>query len=279
MKLGFHVSIADSIDLSFDRAKEIGCTAFQLFTRNPRTWASREIRPAEIEAFRRKHRAYGIGPVFAHMPYLPNLASPDDTIYRKSVDSLLEETERCSTLGIRYIVTHIGSHVGTGAGSGKTRIIQALARTVDEDGPMILLENGSGSGSHLGSRLEEIAELIAAVGGNKVGSCFDTCHAYGAGYDVATREGLAETIHTIRKTIGFDRLKLLHLNDSYGSLGSGVDHHDHIGMGKIGEEGFRNILTSQLAKRPMIMETPIDERRSDTENMAKVRELAGLNRR
>lgn len=279
MKLGFHVSIADSVDLSFDRARQIGCTTFQLFTRNPRTWASRKIRPAEIEAFRRKHKTYGISPVFAHMPYLPNLASPDDTIYRKSVGSLLEEITRCHSLGIRYIVTHIGSHVGMGAEDGKTRIIQALARVVDEDGPMILLENGSGSGSHLGSSLEEIAELIAAIGRNKVGSCLDTCHAYGAGYDIATREGLTKTIHTIEKTIGFDRLKLVHLNDSYGSLGSGVDHHDHIGMGKIGEDGFRNILASRLAKKPMIMETPIDERRSDTENMAKVKELAGLSMR
>lgn len=278
MKLGFHVSIADSLDQSFDRARQLGCTAFQVFTRNPRTWKSKPLDDAVVKAFRRKHRAYGIGPVFSHMPYLPNLASPDEAIYRKSVDSLIEEVERCRLLGIRYVVTHMGSHVGSGAENGKARIVEALGRAIEQDGPMILLENGSGSGNHLGSHLEDVAEIISAVSGGQVGSCFDTCHAYGAGYDVATRDGLAKTLRIIRKTVGFDKLRLVHLNDSHGDLGSGIDHHEHIGLGKIGEEGFRNILASQLARRPMVMETPIDERRRDTENMDKAYELARLNR-
>ncbi len=278
MKLGFHVSIADSIDQSFDRARQIGCTAFQLFTRNPRTWKSRALNSSEVEAFRRKHRTYGIDPVFAHMPYLPNLASPDDTIYRKSVDSLIEEVERCQVLGIRYVVTHMGSHVGAGVNEGKTRITKVLRKATEIEGPMILLENSSGSGSHLGSKLEEIAEIIANTSGDRVGFCFDTCHAYGAGYDVATKDGLNETIRILRNTVGFSKLKLVHLNDSRGDLGSGIDHHEHIGLGKIGEEGFRNILASQLATRPMVMETPIDERRRDVENLDKVCELAGLRR-
>lgn len=212
------------------------------------------------------------------MPYLPNLASPDETIYRKSVDSLIEEVERCRHLGIRFVVTHMGSHVGSGAERGKARIIQALYRAIEHDGPMILLENSSGSGNHLGSHLEDVAEILATVGGSRVGSCFDTCHAYGAGYNVATKEGLTQTLRIIRKTIGFDKLMLVHLNDSYGDLSSGIDHHAHIGLGKIGEEGFRNILASQLARRPMVMETPIDDRRCDADNMDKVIELAGLSR-
>jgi deoxyribonuclease-4 len=277
VKLGFHVSIADSLDQSFDRARQLGCTAFQIFTRNPRTWRSKPLDKAIIKTFRAKHRTYGIIPVFSHMPYLPNLASPDETIYRKSVDSLLEEVERCRLLGIRYLVTHMGSHVGSGIENGRACIVNALSRALEHDGPMILLENGSGSGSHMGSNLEEIAEIIAAVKSNRVGSCFDTCHAFGAGYNVATQEGLAKTIRKIRDTIGLDRLKLIHLNDSYGDLGSGVDHHDHIGLGKIGEEGFRYILASPLSKKPIVMETPIDKRRSDAENMEKVYELAGIN--
>jgi len=279
VKLGFHVSIADSLDQSFDRARQLGCTAFQMFTRNPRTWRSKPLDQETVKAFQRKHRTYGIGPVFSHMPYLPNLASPDEIIYRKSVDSLREEVERCGSLGIRYIVTHMGSHVGSGIESGKCRIVEALNRAVEHSSPMILLENGSGSGNHLGSRLEEIAEIIDAVGGSRVGFCFDNCHDYGAGYDIANVAGLKRTLHNIRRTVGFDRLKLIHLNDSHGDRGSGVDHHEHIGLGKIGEEGFRNILRSQLANRPMVMETPIDERRRDTENMDKVYELAGLSRR
>jgi deoxyribonuclease-4 len=279
VKLGFHVSISGSIDRSFDRAQLLGCTAFQIFTRSPRTWKSKQLRPSKVKAFRSKHRASKIGPVFSHMPYLPNLASPREDLYKKSVDTLIEETERCSELGIRYIVTHIGSHVGAGAESGKTRLLQALGRAVDEDDPMILLENGSGSGSHMGSRFGDIAEFINELGSTRVGFCLDTCHALAAGYDIATKDGLAQTLREIRKTIGFSRLRLVHLNDSVGDLGSGIDHHEHIGLGRIGCEGFHRILTSQLAKRPMIMETPVDDRRSDAENMDKVRELVGLSTR
>jgi deoxyribonuclease-4 len=278
VKLGFHVSISGSIDQSFDRAQLLGCTAFQLFTRNPRTWKSKPLNLDEVKAFRRKHRESKIGPVFSHMPYLPNLASPSETIFRKSVNTLIEETERCNKLSIQYIVTHIGSHVGSGAEGGKLRLIQALGKAVDKGGPMILLENDSGSGSHMGSNFDYIAELINQLGSPKIGFCLDTCHTFAAGYNIATQDGLAQTLRIIRKTIGFSRLRLVHLNDSVGSLGSGVDHHDHIGLGRIGEEGFRRILRSQLVKRPLIMETPIDGRRSDAENMDKVRELVGLSR-
>ncbi len=279
MKLGFHVSIAGSIDQSFDRAQLLGCTAFQIFTRNPRTWKSKPLNPDEVKALRRKHRESKIGPVFSHMPYLPNLASPIDTIYKKSVDALVEETERCDELGILYIVTHIGSHVGSGAEGGRLRLIQALGRAADKGGPMILLENDSGSGDHMGSNFGDIAELINELGSTRIGSCLDTCHTFAAGYNIATRDGLAQTLQELRSTIGINRLKLVHLNDSVGGLGSGVDHHDHIGLGNIGEEGFRLILASQLSKRPMIMETPVNDRRSDAENMNKVLELAGLSMR
>jgi deoxyribonuclease-4 len=278
VKLGFHVSIAGSVDQSFDRAQLLGCTAFQVFTRNPRTWASKQLTEEEVRAFRHKHRATRIGPVFAHMPYLPNLASPSEEIYEKSVASLVEEVERCDILSIRYIITHIGSHVGSGAEKGRVRITQALGRAIDAGTPTILLENGSGSGNHMGSRFEDVADLINTVGSNRIGFCLDTCHAYAAGYDISTEKGLHSTLRQLAKTMGFGKLRLIHLNDSVGALGSGVDHHDHIGMGNIGEEGFRRILNSRLVKKPMVMETPVDERRSDSENMGKVLELAGLSR-
>jgi deoxyribonuclease IV len=276
LKLGFHISISGSIDQSFDRARENGCTTFQIFTRNPRAWRSKPLDPTEVKAFRSKHRSSKIRQVFSHMPYLPNLASPNEIIYKKSVNALIEETQRCSELGIRYIVTHIGSHVGTGVKDGKSRLIQSLGRAADEDGPIILLENDSGSGSHMGSRFEDIADLIKEIGSTRIGSCLDICHAYAAGYDLTTKEGLTWTLHQLGETIGFSRLKLVHLNDSVGSLGSRIDHHDHIGLGKIGEEGFRLILASQLSKRPMVMETPMDARRIDVDNMRKVRELAKI---
>ncbi len=212
------------------------------------------------------------------MPYLPNLASPSHTIYQKSMDALLEEIERCDVLGIRYIVTHIGSHAGSGKESGRLRLIQALGQAADEGDPMILLENDSGSGGHMGSNFGYIADLLNDLGSKKLGFCLDTCHTFAAGYNIATEDGLAQILQEIKGTIGFNRLKLIHLNDSVGELSSGVDHHDHIGLGKIGEDGFRRILRSQLVKRPMIMETPMDGRRSNAENMYEVRDLAGLSR-
>jgi deoxyribonuclease-4 len=212
------------------------------------------------------------------MPYIPNLASPKDDIFEKSVDALIEEIDRCNKLGIRYIVTHIGSHTGSGVVKGKNRLIQALGRAADEEGPMILLENSSGSGDQMGFMLDELAEIAKAIGGTRIGISFDTCHAFTAGYDIASKEGLNETMREITRTVGFSRLKLVHLNDSLGELGSRIDHHEHIGLGKIGQDGFRNILASQLIKRPLIMETPVDDKRSDIDNMEKVYELAGVNR-
>jgi len=278
MRIGFHVSISGSIDLSVDRAKEMGCTSFQMFTRNPRSWKAKPLESQEVEAFRIKLKSSGIRPVFSHMPYIPNLASTNEEIYRKSVETLIEETERCRTLGIPYIVTHLGSHTGAGKEKGKAQLVHALGLATDEDGPIVLMENGSGSGGHMGSTFEDIQDIINAVGNSKICICLDTCHAYAAGYDIANDEGLKKTLKNIRKTIGFNRLKLIHLNDSAGELSSGIDHHEHIGLGKIGEEGFKLILNSQLCKRPLIMETPVDDRRNDIENMRKVLEMAGLSR-
>jgi len=278
VKLGFHVSISGSIDLSLDRATRLGCTTFQIFTRNPRAWRTKPLQLREIKSFRRKHRESKINPVFSHMPYIQNLASPKDDIFEKSVDALIEEIDRCNKLGIRYIVTHIGSHTGSGVVKGKNRLIQALGRAADEEGPMILLENSSGSGDQMGFKLDELAEIAKAIGGTRIGISFDTCHAFTAGYDIASKEGLNETMREITRTVGFSRLKLVHLNDSLGELGSRIDHHEHIGLGKIGQDGFRNILASQLIKRPLIMETPVDDKRSDIDNMEKVYELAGINR-
>lgn len=273
MRIGFHVSISGSIDLSVDRAVEMGCNTFQIFTRNPRRWNAKPIKSSEAEAFRRKIESSEIRPVFSHMPYIPNLASSNGEIYKKSVKTLIAEKERSRLLGIQFIVAHLGSHTGSGKVKGETQLIRAIGTVADEDGPRLLLENGSGSGGHMGSRMRDLLSIINGVGSPSLGVCFDTCHAYATGYNVSTDQGLKETLKEIRATVGFHRLKLVHLNDSVGRLGSGVDHHEHIGMGRIGENGFRIILASQLCKRPLIMETPVDGRRTDKENMRKVLEL------
>ena len=276
MKLGFHVSISGAIDRAVDRALELGCDVFQIFTRNPRSWSSRPLREGEVKAFREKRRRAGIDPVFAHMPYIQNLASPSDEVYGRSVNSLAEELNRCSVLGVPFLVTHMGSHLGSGIDAGIDRVACAINLALDRsDGSVaVLLENGSGSGSQVGSELGELLTILDAVDDERVAVCLDTCHAFAAGYELRTPEGLAETLEAFDAAVGFEWLKLVHLNDSLGGLGSGIDRHEHIGLGEIGDEGFRLILHSRLADVPMIMETPVDGRRSDADNMRRARELS-----
>jgi deoxyribonuclease-4 len=279
VKLGFHISIRGSVNRAVDRALSIGCDTFQLFTRNPRSWRSTPLKDAEVEAFRLKVRRSRLEPVFAHMPYILNLASPDPEVYGRSIESLEEEIRRCEALGVRYIVTHLGSHKGAGTEEGIRRVAEAVSTALTEtDGDVvILLENGSGAGTQVGSRFEEMREILRRIEDERAAACLDTCHAFAAGYEWRTPGGLEETLESFEEAIGFEHLILLHLNDSVGQRGSGVDHHEHIGLGEIGDDGFRLILNeSRLRRLPIIMETPIDVRRSDEENMRKVKELAGL---
>ncbi len=277
LRLGLHVSISGSIVLAVERALDRGCNTFQMFTRNPRGWFYRELRSEEVSEFRRRVGSEGLDPVFVHMPYLPNLASPKEVVYRKSVDSLKVELERCVQLGVPYLVTHLGSHLGRGIEYGFERIVEAIdwAFSKVEGDVTLLLENTAGGRNTVGSRLEEIAEIMDRVGDDRcLGVCYDTCHGFASGYDMRTPEAVTNLIEVFDSLIGLERLKVVHLNDSRGDLGSRLDRHEHIGLGKIGESGFMSILQSPLGEKPLILETPIDSRRSDCENLAKVRELA-----
>lgn len=216
-------------------------------------------------------------PVFGHMPYILNLASPNDSIYSMSIESLSIELARCSALGIPMLVTHLGSHMGEGNEKGSQRVIEALNRALesDENNVTILLENSPGSRNKLGSKFEGLKSIINGIRKKEqVKICLDTCHAFVAGYELRTPKGLDRTIRTLDETIGLNNLRLIHLNDSIGEIGSGLDRHEHIGLGEIGVEGFRLILKSKLADLPMIMETPINGGRTDFDNMRIVRKLA-----
>jgi len=277
LKIGFHVSIVGRIDEAVDRAVELGCNTFQVFTRNPRSWKAENLKSEEVKAFIDKVEKFDMQPVFAHMPYLANLASPRQNIYEKSVETLKMELERCRVLRIPYLVTHLGSHLGAGKNEGFKRIIQAIDEAYSSlgEGVMLLLENTAGTRNSMGGSFEDIKHIIENLRSPElVGVCFDTAHGYAAGYDLRTPKAVQETIRRFDETIGFERLRLVHLNDSRGGLGSHIDRHEHIGLGKIGEEGFKAILKSSLSQLPLIMETPIDDRRSDIENLLKVLELA-----
>jgi len=278
IKCGVHVSIAGSIDQAVDRARERNCDTFQIFTRNPRGWKLKKLIPDEATQFRDKLKASAIAPAVAHMPYLPNLSCPKKGLYKKSLRSLIVELERCSVLGIPYLVTHLGSHLGKGRAIGLERLVEAIdtAFNVSKGETMLLLENTAGTKNSMGSSFEDIQEIIDCVKEkSRVAVCFDTCHAFNAGYDLRDVASVESTVAELKRTVGLESLKVVHANDSKGELSSGLDRHEHIGMGHIGEQGFRAILHNDaFRKLPLILETPIDKRATDVTNLRKLRELA-----
>jgi len=278
VKLGLHVSISGAIDQAPERAKELGCDTFQIFTRNPRGWKFRKLAKEEVENFKQKVGSIGLSPVVAHMPYLPNLACPNKSLYNKSLKSLVAEFDRCANLGIQYIVTHLGSHLGKGSDIGLERIVKAVntALSSNDRSILLLLENTAGTKNSMGSTFEDIKKILDKVENRRsVGVCFDTAHAFAAGYDLKNTKAVSQTLEKFDSVLGIELLKVIHLNDSEGGFGCRRDRHEHIGMGYIGEKGFRALLHHEKVRElPFIMETPIDERRDEVGNMRKARELA-----
>ena len=278
MRLGLHVSIAGHIYESITRAEVLGCNTMQIFSRDPRQWRRERLSLEDIEEFRRRRQKSKITPVFVHIPYLINLASPYSVLYRDSIKAYIDDILETELLGADYIVTHMGSHKKSGEQKGLKRFTLALNKILErtkKSKVVILLENTSGSGSWLGYKFEHQRQIVDGVEQeNRIGICFDTCHGYAAGYDLATAEGLNETINQLDKIVGLDRLKLIHLNDTKDRLSSHRDRHEHIGKGKIGLEGFRHILNERRLKdMPFILETPKDSEDADKVNLAVVRKL------
>jgi deoxyribonuclease-4 len=278
MKIGLHLSIAGSIDKAIDRAVERKCDTFQLFTRNPRGWKFKPLENKKVEQFLIKLEDSQIHPVFSHMPYLPNLASPNRSVYQKSLEALIAELDRAGRLGIPFVVTHLGSHTGAGKGIGLRQITHACNHALPtiQNNVQLLLENTAGTKNSMGGTFEDIREIIEGIDQqNYVGICYDTCHGFSAGYDSRTPEKLDAVLRQLDAVIGLKRLKLIHLNDSKGKLGSHLDRHEHIGLGYIGNKGFRTILHNEIIRKvPLILETPIDERRNDEQNLRRVRQLS-----
>jgi deoxyribonuclease-4 len=281
VRVGVHVSIAGSIDKAVDRAQEKGCDTFQIFSRNPRGWKIKALTKTDISRFIEKLNRTGLFPPVDHMPYLPNLAAPTDEVYTKSVEALTEELNRCNALQIPYLVTHLGSHRGSGKEAGLQRIVDAIDTAFsgiaeEANGVMLLLENTAGTKNSMGGTFEDIRHIMDRLEHkDRIGVCFDTCHAFAAGYELRTAESLNKTLQHFDEVLGLENLKLVHLNDAKGGLDSRLDRHEHIGLGYIGEEGFRVILNdARLKELPMILETPVDDRRDDLGNLEKVRELA-----
>jgi deoxyribonuclease-4 len=283
------MSIAGGLPLAVERAASVGATALQVFVKSSNQWAARPFLAGEAEAFRASVHAAGLHRhTVAHASYLINLASPDEALWRRSVAALGEEAARCSVLGIPYLVVHPGSHVGAGAEAGIERVSRALdaclgSRPVRGIPPAavaagfeVVLEVTAGQGATLGSKFEEISAILdRSESTRRVGVCFDTCHALAAGYEFRDARSYRETFDAFDRVVGIDRLRVFHLNDSKGGLGSRLDRHEHIGRGQVGLEAFRLVLRDRRFRDlPMLLETPKGEDLAeDRENLAILRAM------
>jgi len=275
-RLGLHVSIAGGIEKAADRARELGCTAMQIFSRNPRGWNPPPLSPASVRMFKEKIPERAIDPVVVHTPYLLNLASGDGVLYRRSVEALSEDLKRAELLGARYVVTHLGSPGADRPDRGRRQVIKALKEVVPTlFSVTLLLENSAGAGRTVGACLEEIGEILESAGKeNRLGFCFDTCHGFAAGYDFRSEEQSRALVEEIDRTVGLAHLKVLHLNDCEGPLGGRRDRHQHIGKGEIGLLGFKNLLRQAgLRNVPLILETPKDKPGDDRRNLSRIHGL------
>ena len=278
MLLGVHISGQSKIYEAFNRASLLGCNTMQIFSRSPQRWRDKFLEPKDVKEFKQRCQQFKIKPVFIHIPYLINLASPNPRLYEVSIEAYIEDILEAYTLKVDYIVTHMGSHKKTSEPAGIRRLVQALniilERTINIK-VGILLENTSGSGSWLGYKFIHQKEILQGLKYNeRVGLCLDTAHAYLAGYDISTQDGLEAMLHEIEALVGINLIKLIHLNDAKDKLGSRHDRHEHIGKGKIGLEGIKRIINHpKLKDLPFILETPKKSDEDDAMNLNMVKKL------
>jgi deoxyribonuclease-4 len=286
VRLGVHIRIAGGLIKALDSAAQLGCETVQLFAGNPNSWAQKPLDPDTAAQFAAKAAGLGIHPILLHTPYLLNLASPDEGIWLRSREALADAVRRAPALGASVVVTHIGSHKQAGYEVGVRRIAEAVAYSLDAsraghpervEGPTIALELGSGAGTSIGSRFDEISDIIAAVGSaaKRVGVAIDTAHLWAAGYDISTATGVDAMFDHLDSRLGFAKLKVVHFNDTQVPLGSRRDRHHHIGKGLIGLAGFGAIVNHPAARDlPGIIETPAGDSLScDRENLDTLRNL------
>jgi deoxyribonuclease-4 len=259
--LGAHMSIAGGLHRAIDRAVATGCGVLQIFTRNSNQWKGKQLSNADVALFREKFAASALSEVLSHDIYLINLAAGPGEVRDKSLAAFRDELETCARLGIRRVVMHPGSHLADSPEAALARVSQAFDRLFQEV-PLfqgrVLLETTAGQGTNLGRSFQELRTIIDGCRyPERFGVCFDTCHAFAAGYDITTEEGYRATMAEFDRVIGLDRLECFHFNDSKKGLGSRVDRHEHIGQGMLGLNPFRFILNDQrFATTPKILETP-----------------------
>ena len=286
-RLGAHMSVAGGLPLAVDRAVAHGCEALQIFAKNANQWRGRLVPRDEIRAFRAKVTAARIDPVVSHASYLINLASTGAALRELSLEAMGDELDRAESLGLLGVVLHPGCYTAGSEDTGLRLIADGLLTLLRErrrGRTMVLLEHTAGQGTSLGWTFEQLATIIARMNDHRrVGVCLDTCHLLASGYDICSPEGYAATFTRFGRTVGFDRLRVFHLNDSKRPLASRVDRHEHIGEGCLGLEPFRRIVNDRRFRGlPMLLETPKEASRSptrievdrfDAKNLATLRSL------
>jgi deoxyribonuclease-4 len=290
LRVGIHASIAGSYVNALESARKLGCNALQIFSSSPRMWQGGPARIPEVDAaaFRARRAELGLGPLVIHANYLINLAAAQPMLRTRSIQAFHDELVRGIALGADFLVVHPGSRGEATPEQAVATVIESVkqgSKRASLGNLRILIENTAGMGVAVGSRLEELAEILAGLKNVPADACLDTAHLFAAGYDIKSETGLTSTIDVIDGTIGLDRVPIFHANDSKIPLGGRVDRHENIGEGKIGAEAFHRILTHPrlgasspqgLTGRAFILETPIDQPGDDRRNVAKLWELAGL---
>jgi deoxyribonuclease IV len=277
MLFGAHVSSSGGIHTAIDRIEAMGGDAVQVFTQSPRTWRPTNHKPETFERFKERRAEAGIGAVVCHALYLVNLASPDDQIYRKSVDSLRNTIEVGCAIEADGVVFHIGSHLGAGFEAGIERVCEAMRELLDlcTEPTWFLMENSAGAGGTIGRSLDELATLFDRLDGHpRLGVCLDSCHLYVSGIDVTSRADLDALLDELDARMGLERLRALHVNDSAAPLGSNRDRHANIGEGLIGEELGVFVGHPRLQELPTLLEVPGKEGKGpDADEVRKLKEL------
>ncbi len=276
MKFGIHVKIGKGLGEAVKTAVSYGCDTFQMFSRSPRGGKARAFGSDELKTFHALRQENSIAPVVVHAPYILNLANPDQEMHDYAISLVREDMDRAARLGAEYLVVHVGSHRGSGEAVGLEQMAKGVRQVLegDQGNTVILLENTSGAGSELGQCFEHLGWLLKELDSARVGVCFDTCHAFGAGYNLTSQRAVDETLDEFDKLVGLDKLKVIHCNDSAFPQGSKKDRHAHIGQGLIGGDGFKALVNNVALKDiPFILETPVDEKGDWAANLAALRSL------
>ncbi len=283
MRVGAHVKTSGGVDRAIDRAEAIGAETIQIFSGAPQAWRRKEYKPEEVEAYKARAEEKGIGPAFVHGVYLANLATANEENLAKSLDALVHDMNVCHMLGPKGVIFHIGSHRGAGYDQVFGQVVESVSSIVEATPPdtWLILENAAGMGGAIGSKFVELGRIIREAGSPRLKVCLDTQHAFAAGYDVKTKDGLEAAMSEFDAEVGLDRLVAVHANDSKCPLAGGVDRHENIGEGHIGLDGFLTLMSHPAFRDvPFLLETPgFDKEGPDRRNveiLKSLRKKAGL---